>query len=223
MLSVLLVEDNKDLALSIIDHFEYENIICDYASDGIKGFRLSSANKYDVIILDINMDGLDGLALCEKIRFQGNDTPILMLTARDTLDNKQEGFDAGTDDYLTKPFEVEELIMRVNALAKRKSGQVSTLTLGPLHLNLKSRTGELNQHPIKLTPTVFTILEILLRASPNAVSQTELTQKLWGDQLPDSNKLRVHIHNLRKILSQGQAEHVLKTVPGYGFSISHDK
>ncbi len=223
MLSVLLVEDNKDLASSIIDHFEYEDIICDYAADGVKGLRLSNSNKYDVIILDINMVGLDGLALCERIRFQGNDTPILMLTARDTLENKQEGFDAGTDDYLTKPFEVEELIMRVNALAKRKSGQVSTLSFGPLTINLKSRTGELNQQPIKLTPTVFTILEVLLRASPNAVSQAELTQKLWGDQLPDSNKLRVHIHNIRKILSKGQAEHVLKTIPGYGFAIGQDR
>lgn len=220
MLSVLLVEDDRDLALSIIDHLELDKVICDYASNGLEGSALIERNQYDVIILDINMQGMDGLSLCEKIRSQGNDTPVLMLTARDSLANKLEGFTAGADDYMVKPFEIEELVARLQVLSKRRSGQVSQLAVGPLSLNLNNRTGRLNNQPIKLTPTAFKLLETLLRASPNPVSQTDLFQKIWGDDLLDSNKLRVHIHKLRKILGLADAEYLLKTAPGFGFYIA---
>jgi len=219
MLNILLVEDNKDLALSIIDYLECKKISCDYAATGIEGTKLIKDNHYDVIILDINMPDMDGLTLCEEIRLQGVDTPVLMLTARDTLENKIEGFNAGTDDYMVKPFEIEELIIRLQALSKRRSGQVSTLSVGPISLNLKKRTGQINNEHINLTPIIFKLLEILLRASPNPVSRDELLQKVWGDHLPDSNKLRVHIHNLRKVLNSGQADHLLTTISGYGFCI----
>ena len=221
MLNVLLVEDDRDLALSVIDHLEIEKILCDYAANGIEGSALIEKNRYDVLILDINMPGMDGLSLCEKIRFDGNDTPILMLTARDTLSNKIEGFNAGTDDYMIKPFEIEELIVRLYALAKRRSGQVSVVEVGPLKLDVNNRTASLNKNPIKLSPTGFKLLEILMRASPNPVSQLELIQKLWGDEIPDSNKLRVHIHNLRKSLDTGNAGNLLKTSAGFGFFISN--
>lgn len=217
MLSVLLVEDNRDLALSLIEHLEIEKIICDYAVNGVDGQALLVKNRYDVVILDINMPGMDGLALCETLRSNGNDTPVMILTARDTLENKLEGFAAGADDYLIKPFEVPELIVRLRALAKRRSGQMSTLNVGPFSLNINQHSGHLHGHPVKLTPILFKLLEVLLRASPNPVSQEALIKAVWGDDLPDSNKLRVHIHNLRKLLGSGDAEHMLKTVPGYGF------
>jgi DNA-binding response OmpR family regulator len=216
---MLLVEDNRDLALSLIEHLEIEKIICDYAINGNEGLSLIEKNQYDVIIMDINLPGMDGLALCEQVRLNGNDTPILMLTARDTLENKLEGFDAGADDYLVKPFEVPELIVRLNALSKRRSGQVSSLKVGPVALNLKEHSGMLNGVPVKLTPTVFKLLETLLRASPNPVSQEDLIRSVWGDEVPDSNKLRVHIHNLRKVLAVGEADSLLQTVAGYGFRI----
>lgn len=219
MLSMLLVEDNRDLALSLIEHLEMEKIICDYAINGNEGLSLIEQNHYDVIIMDINLPGMDGLALCEQVRCNGNDTPILMLTARDTLENKLEGFDAGADDYLVKPFEAPELIVRLNALSKRRSGQVSSLRVGPLALNLKEHSGQLNGVPVKLTPTVFKLLEMLLRASPDPVSQEDLIRSVWGDEVPDSNKLRVHIHNLRKVLAAGDADFLLQTVAGYGFRI----
>ena len=217
MLSVLLVEDNRDLALSLIEHLEIEKIICDYAVKGVDGQALLVKNRYDVVILDINMPGMDGLALCETLRSNGNDTPVMILTARDTLENKLEGFAAGADDYLIKPFEVPELIVRLRALAKRRSGQMSTLNVGPFSLNINQHSGHLHGHPVKLTPILFKLLEVLLRASPNPVSQETLIKAVWGDDLPDSNKLRVHIHNLRKLLGSGDAEHMLQTVPGYGF------
>ncbi len=220
MLSVLLVEDDRDLALSIIDHLEIENIICDYAANGVEGDALLEQNRYSVIVLDINMPGMDGLSLCKKIRTQGDDTPVLMLTARDTLENKLEGFDSGTDDYMVKPFEAEELLVRIQVLAKRRSGQITKLEIGPISLNLSNNSGQLNGEPIKLTPTAFKLLETLLRASPDPVSKANLVQTVWGDELPDSNKLRVHIHNLRKVLSTGGAGDMLKTAAGYGFYIS---
>ncbi|MCZ2723742.1 response regulator transcription factor [Marinomonas sp. 15G1-11] len=219
MLEVLIVEDDRDLALSIGDHLECEKIVCDYASNGLEGALLIEKNHYDVIILDINMQGMDGLSLCEKMRGNGIDTPILMLTARDTLENKIEGFRAGADDYLVKPFDIEELIARLHALSKRRSGQVSKLVAGPLELDLNRRIGTLHNQEITLTPTAFKLLEILLRASPNPVSKASLTQNLWGDDLPDSNKLRVHIHKIRKILSTNNSENILKTSPSFGFYI----
>lgn len=217
MLSVLLVEDNRDLALSLIEHLEIEKIICDYAVNGIDGQALLEKNRYDVVILDINMPGMDGLVLCETLRSNGNDTPVMILTARDTLENKLEGFAAGADDYLIKPFEVPELIVRLRALAKRRSGQMSTLNVGPFSLNINQHSGYLHGHPVKLTPISFKLLEVLLRASPNPVPQNTLIKAVWGDDLPDSNKLRVHIHHLRKLLGSGDSEHMLQTVPGYGF------
>ncbi|WP_271270619.1 response regulator transcription factor [Aliamphritea hakodatensis] len=222
MLNVLLAEDDRDLALAVIDHLEIESIICDYAANGMEGAALIAKNRYDVLILDINMPGMDGLSLCEKIRSDSNDTPILMLTARDTLANKIEGFNAGTDDYMIKPFEIEELIVRLHALSKRRSGQVSVIQTGPLQLNLHSRTASINSSPIKLSPTGFKLLEVLMRASPHPVPHADLIMKVWGDDLPDSNKLRVHIHNLRKALETGNAGDMLKTATGFGFFISSE-
>lgn len=223
MLNVLLVEDDRDLALAVIDHLEIENIICDYAANGIEGAGLINQNSYDVLILDLNMPGMDGLSLCQCIRSDGNDTPVLMLTARDTLANKVEGFNAGTDDYMIKPFEIEELIVRLVALSKRRSGQASVIQTGPLKLDLTSRSVSINNSPIKLSPTAFKLLEVLMRSSPNPVSQSELIMKVWGDDIPDSNKLRVHIHNLRKSLESGNAGDMLKTATGFGFFISTEQ
>jgi len=219
MLDVLLVEDDRDVALSIMDHLEQEEILCDYASNGIEGALLIEKNRYDAIILDINLSGMDGLSLCRKLRMDGIDTSVLMLTARNTLANKIEGFQAGADDYMVKPFEIEELIARINALSKRRSGQVSKLVSGPLSLDLHNRIGTLNNQPIKLTPIAFKILETLLRSSPHPVSKTSLIQSIWGEDIPNSNKLRVHIHNLRKILRVNNTDSLLKTSPNYGFYI----
>jgi len=160
------------------------------------------------------------LSLCQQIRAAGDDTPVLMLTARDTLSNKLEGFTAGTDDYMIKPFEIEELIVRLQALAKRRSGQASVLRVGPIQLNLNSRQVSVDQKPVKLSPTGFKLLQALMHASPNPVSQTDLIRKVWGDELPDSNKLRVHIHNVRKALDAAGAGQRLQTAAGFGFFLS---
>ena len=137
MINVLLVEDDIDLATTIVDYLEIESIECDHASNGVMGLNLIERNQYQMIILDVNMPKMDGLTMCKTLRERGIDTPVLMLTARDSLDNKLEGFAAGSDDYLVKPFAMKELVARVKVLAKRKSGEVKRLTFANLILTCK--------------------------------------------------------------------------------------
>lgn len=217
MNQILLVEDDRDLALSIIDHLELEGMTCDYAANGTQGKSLLADNEYNAVIMDINMPGIDGMTLCKYLRTVGNDVPVIMLTARDTLADKVEGFEHGADDYLVKPFETEELLVRVKAVSKRRSGQVQRLRAGPLELDLLKREAYINGEKISATPTGLKILECLLRNSNRMVKQEQLCQAVWGIDSPDSNSLRVHIHNLRRALAAHDHGAVLCTVTGSGF------
>ena len=219
MLNVLLVEDDFDLAETVIDYLSIESISCDYASNGIAGLQLLEKYSYDVLLLDLNLPRLDGLSLCERLRSDGNDTPVLMLTARDQLYDKLAGFEAGTDDYLVKPFELEELVVRIHALAKRRSGQVQLLRCGDLVMNLKEHSVIRADRPIKLSPIAWQLLEALLRASPESVTKQALVTSVWGDDPPDSNSLKVHIHHLRKAIDEAFPSPLLHTVPGHGFAL----
>lgn len=216
-INVLLVEDDIDLASTVVDYLEIEGISCDHASNGIQGLALIEANDYQVILLDLNLPKLDGLSVCQKVRDNSNDTPILMLTARDSLGDKVAGFDAGTDDYLVKPFEIEELLIRVIALSKRRSGQVSSLNVGELSLQLKARSAFYAGTAIKLTPTTFKLLEELMREAAKPVSRETLMHAIWGDDQPDSNSLKVHVHHLRKQLEKANASLSIETETGFGF------
>ena len=222
MLNAILVEDDLDLAATIIDYLNLEGIQCDHAANGVAGLNLIQQHRYDVLILDINMPQMNGLALCQTLRQRGVDTPILMLTARDTLQDKIAGFNAGTDDYLVKPFEADELVVRLLALSKRRSGQISSLTVGDLVLDLSHKQATINQQKIRLTPTTYLLLESLMRASPEPVTREALLQAIWGDDIPDSSSLRVHLHNLRKALEPHQRESMIETIAGFGFRISTD-
>ncbi|MEH6711477.1 MAG: response regulator transcription factor [Paraglaciecola polaris] len=219
MTNVLLVEDDIDLASTIVDYLELETIQCDHASNGLLGLNLIERQPYQVIILDINMPKMDGLTLCALLRERGLDTPVLMLTARDSLNDKLQGFQVGSDDYLIKPFAMQELVARVQVLARRRSGEVKRLTLGDLVFDLSQRTAFLAQHPLKLSPTALKILEVLMRASPQTVSRQQIMQSVWGDEQPDSNSLKVHIYHLRKALDIHDASVTLETVASVGFAI----
>lgn len=216
-ISVLLVEDDLDLAATVVDYFELEGITCDHASNGVQGLSFIESNSYQVIILDLNLPRLDGISVCQRVRENSNDTPIIMLTARDSLNDKVIGFDAGTDDYLVKPFEIEELLVRVIALSKRRSGQVATLNLGKLTLNLQSKEANFASSALKLTPITFKLLEKLMREANTPVARKALLQAVWGDEHPDSNSLKVHIHHLRKQLEKVNANIALDTEAGFGF------
>ena len=223
MLNLLLVEDNIDLATAVIDYLELEDIQCDHAANGLIGLNLIKENSYQAIILDLNLPKMSGLTVCETMRNEGLDTPVLMLTAMDSLQDKLTGFSKGADDYLVKPFAMEELIARVQALSKRRSGQVNRLKVAGIELDLDKRQACLNSHLLKLSPTAFKILEILLRESPKPVSRDKIAQQIWGDEKPESNSLKVHIFHLRKQLDAAGKKALLHTIPHFGFSIEDVK
>lgn len=220
---VLLVEDNRDLAASVADYLLLEDIQCDHAYSGTAGLNLASQQYYDVILLDLMLPGKDGITVCNELRQQGVDTPILMLTARDTLDDKISGFRAGTDDYLVKPFDLEELVMRIHALAKRRSGQIRQLRVVDIEMDLNNKTVTRAGQLLSLTPTCWVILETLMRAAPNVVSRTALEKAIWpDDEQPDSNTLKVHLYKLRKQLDRPFDKPLLQTVSGHGFALREE-
>ncbi|MFV0448685.1 MAG: response regulator transcription factor [Vibrio sp.] len=219
MLKALLVEDDLDLATALIDYMSLEDIECDYAADGQVGYNLIMSHRYDVIILDLNLPKIEGLAVCERIRNNGVESPVLMLTARDTLDDKLEGFSRGADDYLVKPFAMEELLVRMKVLAKRRSGQISKLVIADLELDLSHRQATRAGRELKLSPIAIKILEVLMREYPAAVSREKIVQIVWGDEQPDSNSLKVHIFNLRKQVDQSEWSPLIQTISGFGFGI----
>jgi DNA-binding response OmpR family regulator len=216
----LLVEDNVSLAQTVIAYFDLEGIDCDYASTGSQGLDLALSNDYQAILLDINLPRMNGLAVCEVLRNRGVDVPVLMLTARDSLADKLAGFDAGTDDYLVKPFELSELTARVKALAKRRSLLAQQLEVGPLLMDLSLKTACRHGQILSLTPTCWTLLEILMRESPNVVSREKLQNAIWkGSDLPDSNVLKVHLYKLRQQVDKPFSTKLIHTVAAHGFAI----
>lgn len=219
-ISVLLVEDDFDLAETVVQYLELEEMLPDHAYNGTSGLDLALKNNYDVIVLDIMLPHLDGLSVCDCLRRKGKDTPVIMLTARDTLDDKLAGFRAGTDDYLVKPFEMAELVARIKALASRKSNQSKVLKIGDLSMNLENREVHRGDLPLKLTPTCWELLEIFMREYPNVVSKAVIEKNLWGDEPPETNNLKVHLHKLRQQLNQDLSFNMIKTVPGHGFVLS---
>jgi len=219
MLNVLLVEDDLDLADNVVDYLELEGIRCDHGTNGMAGLQLAKEGGYQVLLLDLNLPRLDGITLCERLRKSGDDTPILMLTARDGLGDKIVGFEAGTDDYLVKPFALQELVIRIKALARRRSGQVKKLSCGDLEMDLTARRVSREGKNIKLSPTGWRLLEALLRASPGVVSRNELEEAVWKDDIPDSNSLKVHVFRLRKVIDAPFSTPLVQTIPGHGFAI----
>ncbi len=218
-LQLLLVEDDIDLAHSIIDYLEMEGIQCDYAANGVSGLNQIETCFFDVVILDINLPKMSGLELCERIRAQGIDVPVLMLTARDTVEDKLTGFSKGTDDYLVKPFAMQELIVRAQALSKRRSGQITKLTIADLELNIDKKLVKRGGQTIKVSPIGYKLLECLLRSSPKPVSRQRLIHCVWGDDQPDTNSLKVHLFNLRKAIDGNAETKLIHTVPRYGFAL----
>lgn len=219
MLSVLLIEDDLDLAQTVVDYLQLEAIHCDHASNGAAGLTLLVQNDYDVLLLDLNLPRIDGLTVCERLRADGKDIPVLMLTARDQLADKQAGFAAGTDDYLVKPFALEELVLRIQALAKRRSGQVQKLQLADLTMDLAAHEVSRDGQIIKLSPIGWQLLEVLLRHAPDVVSRQKLQMAVWGDELPDSNSLKVHMHHLRKAVDGPFKTAMVQTIAGHGFAV----
>ena len=218
---VLIVEDNDDLAANIGEYCEERGDIVDYAGDGLTGLHLAAVNNYDVLVLDLSLPGLDGLSLCERLRLDAaNNVPILMLTARDTIDDKLAGFASGADDYLVKPFSLLELDARLAAIGNRGPRRSQhVLRVADLVLDLDTWQAERAEQRITLTPIALRLLETLMRASPRLVRRAELETAIWGDHPPDSEALRTHIHALRAAIDKPFDTALLHTVPTMGYRL----
>ena len=219
---LLLVEDTKDLAAEIYDFLEMQGMEVDYAATGRQAISLMSDHRYDVIILDIMLPDMSGIEICQFVKSTLDPTPpVLMLTARDSIQDKIVGFDAGTDDYLTKPFDSHELLIRCKALMRRQQlHKAQNVTIGELSFNDKQQVAIRNGCELKLSSTSYTILRILVKAYPNAVSRQEIIDKVWGDDLPDSDALRSHIYTLRQVVDKPFETEMIKTIHGIGFKLS---
>ncbi len=221
-ISALLVEDDYDLAQAVAGALELEGVICDHAANGRQGLELARANAYDALLVDVSLPRLDGLTLCETLRKEGVTTPILMLTARDRLEDKIAGFEAGTDDYLTKPFEMEELLARIRALSKRYSRQCRKLDAYGLEMNLDTREASREGLPLHLSPTEWKLLEILAMHSPRVLSRARLEQAVWDDRLPCQSSLKVYLNKLRKKVDAPPWRPLIHTLPGVGVALRVD-
>lgn len=218
---VLVVEDNQDLAANLLDYLELKDCVADWASNGRQALTLAAQQTFDVIVLDIMMPGMDGLEVCRQLRQQQLNTPILFLTARDTLDDKIEGFGVGGDDYLVKPFAMEELFIRLNALCKRALRQNSrTLQVGDLILDLSSHEVHRAHQPVHLTRSGMKLLQCLMQHSPDVVPRETLIYALWGDDTPDQDVLRSHLYQLRNAIDKPFTHQMLHTVYGVGFRLT---
>ncbi|KGM07075.1 Two-component system regulatory protein [Methylophaga thiooxydans] len=224
--TVLIVEDHQDLAANIGDFLEAGGMTVDFAADGITALQLCSQNRFDAIVLDIMMPGIDGYEVCLRIRNElQQDMPIIMLTARDTLDDKLTGFEQGADDYLIKPFEMKELEARLISHIRRHRGDMDTksLTIADMVFEPKTMRVTRSGEAIKLSPIMLQILRILMRESPNLVSREKLEAEIWGEDTPDSDTLRSHLYNLRKLIDKPYQQHLLHTIPGIGYKLCEEK
>lgn len=221
MLKVLLIEDDIDLSSLVREYLALEDIGCDIEETGTSGLRRAKnpdGPGYDCIVLDLNLPLLDGISVCRNLRRSKVETPIIMLTARDRLDDKLTGFGAGTNDYLCKPFEMKELIARIKALARRKFTG-NELTCGNLVMDLAKKTVRRGDRDIQLTVIEYKILKLLLAHSPQTLDKQQIAYEIWGDEPPDSDSLKVHIHRLRKSIETPGEKTLLHTVAGHGYAI----
>ena len=219
---LLLVEDHQDIAELVFEYMEQKGYELDYAPDGEIGLNLASENDYDAVILDLMLPRRDGLEVCRKLREDARkSTPVLMLTARDTLEDKLTGLETGADDYLVKPFDIQELEARVRSLVRRNRGEVTRelLQVGDLTFDTHSLLVERAGKQIQNSPIGLRILGILMRASPRVVSRVELEREIWGEALPDSDTLRSHMYNLRKAIDRPFDHALLHTLTNTGYRL----
>jgi len=219
-LRVLVVEDNQELAENLFEFLEPRGFVLDHAGDGVTGLHLAVVNHYDVIVLDLTLPGIDGLTICERLRRDAHSAaPILILTARDQLDDKLKGFACGADDYLVKPFDLPELEARIRVLHARILRREHVLRVGDLSFDIGKLAVRRDGRPITLNRTGERLLRVLMQAYPNVVDRDTLTHAAWGDDPPDGNSLRSHIYALRKALDEDFDHKMIQTVHRYGYKL----
>ncbi|RPH85253.1 MAG: DNA-binding response regulator [Chroococcales cyanobacterium metabat2.561] len=219
---ILLVEDDLKVAAFIRRGLNENNIYVDYAADGLQAELLAGENLYDLIIMDIMLPKMSGLELCRKIRTLDTKTPILLLTALGTTDDKVSGLNAGADDYLVKPFEFRELLARINALTRRTYDLASNTVLefADLEVNLDAKSVRRNGKDIRLTAREFSLLVYLLRNKGRVISRSEIEERIWGTTFErESNVVDVYINFLRKKIDKDFDPKLIQTIIGMGYVI----
>lgn len=221
-MKVLVIEDNQDIAASIRDYLETLHYAVDVARDGMTGLNLAISYAYSVIILDLGLPDIDGVDICHRLRHDAHQpVPVLMLTARDSLESKLEGFESGADDYLVKPFSLKELAARIKVLSERIGHrpeprmQIADLTLD-VTTHEVSRAGK----RMDLSPSLFRILMYLMRNPHRVIAKEELEYAVWQNHPPGSDALRTHLFNLRQLVDRPFNQPLLHTVRGFGVMIS---
>lgn len=220
----LIVEDNRDICGNIATYLEKLGYVLDFAHDGVTAMNLALTNPFDVIVLDLMLPRMDGLAFCRRLRADAQiETPVLMLTARDTLDDRLKGFDAGADDYLVKPFALQELDARIRALYKRSHRNAdNVLTVGDLTFNRSTLQVHRAGRRVEINPAGMKLLRRLMEESPSVVDRDELETLLWADERPDVDLLRSHMHKLRQAIDRPFDRPLLHTVHRIGYRIAED-
>ncbi|HWU97976.1 MAG TPA: response regulator transcription factor [Oxalicibacterium sp.] len=221
----LIIEDNPDIVANLYGFLEPLGYTLDVAITGSAGVTLATSAPYDVIVLDLELPGLDGVEVCRQLRKERRlATPILMLTARDTVKDKLVGFEVGADDYLVKPFSLVELEARLKALVRRARNETveHILEFGELRFDLSRSEVTRAGRKLTLTPTGYKLLEALMRKAPAIISRDALLREIWGDDPPDSDALRTHIHALRQAMDRPFVTPMLRTLPGNGYRLVND-
>ena len=221
-LSILVVEDHPIIARQVVGFLEGLAWQADHAGTGALAVELATTNIYDVVLLDLNLPDIDGLDVCRAIKARASrNVPVLMLTARDAFEDKAQGFHGGADDYVTKPFDLRELALRCEALARRNAlHRDQETTIGPLTLHLRERRVLCHGQPVTLTQTGFRVLSMLCDAYPHAVARSVLIHALWGDHPPDSDALKSHLYALRRQLDLAGAPDLIVTIAQLGYRLA---
>ena len=219
---VLIIEDDRAIAANLYDFLEARGHAVDAASDGVTGLHLAVTGGFDAIVLDLGLPGMDGTTLCRRLREDARkDTPVLMLTARDTLQDKLEGFSRGADDYLVKPFALKEVEARLASLHKRHSGQVApqALVAGDLTLDPRTLVIRFRSRDVKLPPKCIRLLEALMGEPGRVFSRKDLEAAAWGEEQETSDTLRSHMHVLRRQLVEAGGYDPVQNVHGLGYRL----
>ncbi len=220
---LLIIEDNVAIATNLCDFLSSRGHSVDMAADGVTGLHLAVTQEFDGILLDIALPRMDGLKLCRKLRGEAEvETPVLMLTARDTLDDKLTGFEHGADDYLVKPFALKEVEARLLALHKRHKGRVTSrkLEVGKLSLDPRSMSVTFAGNEVKLAPKCLRLLEVLMTDPGRVFSRSDLESAVWGDIQETSDTLRSHMYLLRRALTATGEPDPIETVHGLGYRVT---
>lgn len=221
-MKILIIEDDERIALPVKEELQHQNYVVDLAFDGVQGLEMAMAGQYDVVLLDLMLPELNGFSICQKLRDGGSESAILMLTARGDKHDKVIGLDAGADDYLTKPFDLDELSARIRALSRRtKSQRKVVIQCGPLQIDTASCLVTFGDKAIELTPTEYRLIVHFARNPGQVFNGEELLDKLWSqDDAPGREAIKTHMKTLRKKFTEaGVEKDVIETVYGFGYRL----